>query len=47
MSNVKPFLVPLGDSTETFKEDLLKGKVVFCTGGMSTPQTSVIVPFVW
>ena len=33
MSSVKTSPVPISDSTETFKSDILKGKVVFCTGG--------------
>lgn len=31
MSVVKPFTI----STDTFKPDLFKGKVLFCTGGES------------
>ncbi|KAJ3809671.1 hypothetical protein EV368DRAFT_42645 [Lentinula lateritia] len=29
------YIAPLGDSTSTFKEDIFKGKVLFCTGGGS------------
>ncbi|KAF8823156.1 hypothetical protein HHX47_DHR10000045 [Lentinula edodes] len=29
------YIAPLGDSTSVFKEDIFKGKVLFCTGGGS------------
>ncbi|KAJ3482977.1 hypothetical protein NLJ89_g12104 [Agrocybe chaxingu] len=31
----EPYVVPIVDSTAIFKDDIFKGKVLFCTGGGS------------
>lgn len=31
----KPYVAPVVDSTVVFKDDIFKGKVLFCTGGGS------------
>ncbi|KAF7304379.1 hypothetical protein HMN09_00839900 [Mycena chlorophos] len=35
MASIKAFVAPTAPSTETFRADLFKGKVLFCTGGGS------------
>ncbi|KAJ7062163.1 hypothetical protein C8F01DRAFT_1136723 [Mycena amicta] len=34
-SSISPFVAPFVPSTSTFKDDIFKGKVLFCTGGGS------------